>query len=154
MLFAGFSNNIVKADTLFQYDGDSIFHGTFYRSVPYISDPGSYTWNNNILRGVYKADYTGGVTGFALNTRFHSTNTYYTRSTSYSGWYDSYVEDIQYGLYKVGYLSWSSIDGYFGPTTKQAVINFQSRNGLSADGVVGYNTWYYLSTTGQGVLSR
>ncbi len=38
-----------------------------------------------------------------------------------------------------------SIDGAFGSGTETAVKNFQSKNGLSADGVVGSNTWMYLT---------
>lgn len=36
------------------------------------------------------------------------------------------------------------MDGSFGDGTKNAVIVFQSQNGLSADGVVGTNTWKKL----------
>ena len=36
------------------------------------------------------------------------------------------------------------IDNIFGNQTKQAVINYQKANGLSADGIVGYNTWNSL----------
>lgn len=32
-------------------------------------------------------------------------------------------------------------DGKFGKDTRAAVINYQKKNGLTADGVVGYNTW-------------
>lgn len=38
-----------------------------------------------------------------------------------------------------------TIDGAFGSGTETAVKNFQSRNGLTADGVVGSNTWMYLT---------
>jgi peptidoglycan hydrolase-like protein with peptidoglycan-binding domain len=34
-----------------------------------------------------------------------------------------------------------SIDGNFGPLTKQAVIDYQSSRGLGADGIVGAQTW-------------
>ncbi len=35
-------------------------------------------------------------------------------------------------------------DGSFGENTKQAVIEFQRRNNLSADGIVGYRSWETL----------
>lgn len=35
-------------------------------------------------------------------------------------------------------------DGYWGPNTKGAVKAFQSYNSLSADGIVGPDTWYAL----------
>jgi peptidoglycan hydrolase-like protein with peptidoglycan-binding domain len=37
-----------------------------------------------------------------------------------------------------------AIDGVFGAKTKAAVIDFQSGNGLTADGIVGNNTWAKL----------
>jgi len=37
-----------------------------------------------------------------------------------------------------------AIDGIFGPKTKMAVIDFQTSNGLTADGIVGNQTWAKL----------
>ncbi|MDF2985116.1 MAG: putative peptidoglycan-binding protein [Eubacterium sp.] len=48
------------------------------------------------------------------------------------------VENIQTYLKKLMYLS--SVTGYFGSDTHDAVVNFQKRNGLSADGKVGSQT--------------
>ena len=36
------------------------------------------------------------------------------------------------------------VDGDFGPATKNAVIAFQKKQGLYADGVVGKNSWAKL----------
>lgn len=41
-----------------------------------------------------------------------------------------------------------SADGIFGPGTKKAVIRFQLGSGLSADGIVGKDTWSLLRTRG------
>ena len=38
----------------------------------------------------------------------------------------------------------TTVDGIFGSGTKQAVINYQRSKGLSADGIVGQNTWRKL----------
>lgn len=50
---------------------------------------------------------------------------------------------IQCMLYCKGYNP-GFLDGKFGNSTKQAVISFQKSNGLSADGIVGYNTYLKL----------
>lgn len=50
------------------------------------------------------------------------------------------VTRVQELLNKHGYLVSGNITGYFGEATEQAVENFQSRNGLTADGLVGVQT--------------
>ncbi len=37
-----------------------------------------------------------------------------------------------------------SFDAHFGADTKNAVINFQKKNSLTTDGIVGQNTWHPL----------
>lgn len=49
------------------------------------------------------------------------------------------VRTIQTKLKRWGYLT-GSVDGVFGAQTKAAVIRFQKKNGLTADGIVGAAT--------------
>ncbi|MGN0173687.1 MAG: spore cortex-lytic enzyme [Acutalibacteraceae bacterium] len=49
------------------------------------------------------------------------------------------VREIQRRLKKWDYYS-GSIDGIYGSETKAAVIKFQKKNGLTADGIAGKNT--------------
>ena len=49
------------------------------------------------------------------------------------------VKTVQQKLIKWGYLK-GSADGIFGAKTKTAVIAFQKKNGLTADGIVGTRT--------------
>ena len=44
-----------------------------------------------------------------------------------------------------------SVDGIFGPNTKQAVMNFQRIHGLGVDGIVGCRTWTALTAKANGV---
>jgi peptidoglycan hydrolase-like protein with peptidoglycan-binding domain len=51
------------------------------------------------------------------------------------------VEFLQHALERDGFLPADSIDGVFGPLTAELVKAFQTRHGLTADGVVGPATW-------------
>ncbi len=51
----------------------------------------------------------------------------------------SQVKTVQTKLKNWGYYS-GSVDGIYGPKTKAAVISFQKKNGLTADGIVGAKT--------------
>ncbi len=53
------------------------------------------------------------------------------------------VKEVQRRLKKWGYYS-GNVDGVFGAETKKAVISFQKKNGLTADGVVGRATYQAL----------
>ena len=55
-----------------------------------------------------------------------------------------YVMVLQDALNYLGYSS-GNIDGIFGPNTRSAVVRFQRANNLSADGIVGCNTWRRLT---------
>lgn len=53
------------------------------------------------------------------------------------------VKEVQRRLKKWGYYS-GEVDGVFGASTKAAVVAFQKKNGLTADGVVGQSTYRAL----------
>lgn len=56
-----------------------------------------------------------------------------------------YVKKPQTYLINLGYSCGnSSTDGTFGTSTYHAVVAFQKKNALSADGIVGGNTWKSL----------
>ena len=56
------------------------------------------------------------------------------------------VKVLQTILTGMGYDT-KGIDGKFGPNTAKAVIEFQQKNSLVKDGIVGKNTWAKLCTT-------
>lgn len=58
----------------------------------------------------------------------------------------SEVREVQRRLKLWGYYN-GSVDGVFGAGTKAAVISFQKKNGLKADGVVGKATYKVLGMT-------
>ena len=64
-----------------------------------------------------------------------------------------YVTLLQTKLMQKGYdLGKYGIDGDFGSATLKAVKQFQADNGLTADGVVGKNTWAALNAQGTNLL--
>ncbi len=63
------------------------------------------------------------------------------------------VKTLQTKLINWGYMS-GKADGIFGPKTKAAVIYFQKRNGLVADGIVGTKTAQALGMSLSGSSSK
>ncbi|MBQ8320377.1 MAG: spore cortex-lytic enzyme [Clostridia bacterium] len=57
------------------------------------------------------------------------------------------VKEVQRRLKSWGYYN-GAVDGIFGAGTKKAVIAFQKKNGLTADGVVGKATYKALGMNG------
>lgn len=82
-------------------------------------------------------------------------NATYAAALSKQGSQGDEVTQIQQKLSNWGYYS-GSVDGIFGEETKKAVIAFQKKNGLTADGIVGNATLAALGInaasgdTGQG----
>lgn len=65
------------------------------------------------------------------------------RPTLREGDRGAFVLDLQDQLIKLKYFA-GKRDGVFGPLTAAAVLDFQTRNGLESDGVVGPRTWSKL----------
>ncbi len=65
----------------------------------------------------------------------------------------SLVEMIQLSLSRAGFFD-SAVDGIFGPVTQRAVVDFQNSFGLTADGIVGINTWDKLSVFIKGYFYK
>ncbi len=68
------------------------------------------------------------------------------------------VRTLQYYLAVIAYFSDGTvpsvtIDGFFGPQTREAVIAFQQLAGLVLDGIVGQNTWLRLQQAYQIILN-
>jgi len=82
--------------------------------------------------------------GTSSGSSSSSGGTYPTLKNGSSG---SNVKALQQKLKALGYYT-GSIDGKFGSGTLSAVKAFQKKNGLSADGVVGTNTWTKLNSGG------
>ncbi len=58
----------------------------------------------------------------------------------------SAVTALQQRLYELGYYTYGTITGYYGPVTKNAVKRFQLTNGLMADGIAGQDTLELLNS--------
>ena len=56
------------------------------------------------------------------------------------------VTKVQQLLNKHGYLVSGNVTGYYGEATERAIKNFQSRNGLTSDGLVGVQTMAKLTS--------
>ncbi len=67
-----------------------------------------------------------------------------------SGSVGTYVLTLQDALNALGYTG-SGLDGYFGAGTRRAVTNFQSAQGLAADGIAGCNTLNRLTELASGI---
>lgn len=109
---------------------------------------GFVTW------GLYPyAEYTAEQIALAKTASQHatpveptpSTDTAYSLTTLRKGSRGTQVEVLQWLLNQQGYAA-GKTDGIFGANTLAAVKAFQRANGLTADGIVGKNTWAKLLT--------
>ncbi|ERK28964.1 peptidoglycan-binding protein [Clostridium intestinale] len=93
-----------------------------------------------------------GVVGSETWNALFGTSSYELLSIGSKG---ESVRKLQQLLISLGYnLGAAGADGDFGQATYDAVVNFQSRNGLGVDGIVGSETWnalYGFNNGGSGV---
>lgn len=66
-----------------------------------------------------------------------------TKKVLKQGINDGHVYDLQHRLQQIGTFK-HEMTGYFGPITKNAVIEFQKKYGLDPNGIVGPSTWNVL----------
>jgi N-acetyl-anhydromuramyl-L-alanine amidase AmpD len=62
------------------------------------------------------------------------------------------VRRLQEILRMQAYANNITVDGIFGQRTEQAVIQYQKKNGLVPDGIVGPKTWAALGVNSSGVM--
>lgn len=110
------------------------------------SEASGYTWIiSQGWKGYIQKGYSGGNTaGVVLNNTKIDFRYSYLAKKGYSGNNSSYVKGIQATLSCLGY-DVGVADGVFGTKTESAVRLFQQRKGLTIDGIVGKQTYHYLS---------
>src|SRR5205085_10160348 len=119
---------MVHMKTFFTHDDTSkLFHETTH------SDPVGYLQSHGISINQLVSDVTAQYN--AMKGSAHPM--LQMGSTGIS------VSELQNTLNSKGYNL--VVDGSFGNSTLSAVKDFQSKNGLTADGVVGDNTWAKLT---------
>ena len=94
--------------------------------------------------------YSEGITYSEAQRRFSRTLQQGSRGTE--------VQSLQYYLAFIGFFTDSlpeiSIDGIFGPATRNAVVAFQKYYGLTPDGIVGRDTWNKIQTVYLSILNN
>jgi cell wall-associated NlpC family hydrolase len=103
-----------------------------------------------------------GVAGPMTLRRLYFTNdakTYqqFTSTKLLSGDKGTQIVQVQEKLQKLGYYGYS-VDGIFGPLTKDAITNYQQKYGMKTDGVAGPDTLKHLfanqNVKGKTIVSK
>lgn len=130
------------------YEGGHGLQSQHYAGVSF--DTGQTMSSNNRLR-LYNLAKSLGVWGYVEPISMTPTWVHFDRrygqsacSAGYpilrNGSRGVYVIILQDALNTLGYVC-GNLDGIFGPRTLNALKDYQRSNGLSADGIVGCNTW-------------
>lgn len=113
-----------------------------WTSYPY-SESSAYSWIISTADKGYVKDGSsnGALLGVVLNDTTIDFSYSYLIQRGSTG---SKVKAVQSTLNCLGYNA-GPVDGIFGSQTVSAVKSFQRDHGLVVDGIVGKNTYYYLS---------
>jgi len=106
----------------------------------------SFTTVSGLLAGSSGSYSSGSSSGSSYSSSGSASG-----STVRLGSNGTAVRELQQALVNKGYSL--SVDGAFGPMTKNAVISFQRSVGIAADGIVGPVTWSKLGTSSGSVSS-
>lgn len=136
---------------------DRVSDGTVYTVEGNHSDQVnqySYPLNSNEIYGYVVPDYTGNevmdetIGGGSVTS---PSSSYPTIARGSAG---EYVREAQNILIDKGYLlGIYGVDGIFGTETEQVVKSFQADNNLTADGIIGPNTWAKLNNSSTSISS-
>lgn len=127
-----------------------------YYDKYYKTDAFSVIWSaSGSWKGYVLTDRTGpnsvsNCTGVVLSQTAGPINVDFTTSYYQLAYGEnnnsSFVRGVQQALMWLGYnIGSAGVDGDYGLNTQNAVIAFQRNHGLTADGVVGKNTYWVLS---------
>ena len=109
---------------------DGVYGAQTYRAVVNFQKKNGLTADGKVGPQTRKAIGIGGVTT--------------------AGKYNQTVRNAQQKLKQWGYYG-GSVDGIYGPKTREAILGFQKKNGLVADGVIGPKTRGALGIGGETV---
>ena len=105
-----------------------------------------------IVLGVLVAGLLGSMAYLKISANFANaaTCTAYTYQQGGNGTCVKYIQQIVNASGTSGSIT---ADGSFGPLTKTAVVKFQQNRGITADGIVGPNTWKKLCAVTQAAAA-
>ena len=95
--------------------------------------------SKKLIKGLALICCLFAIVGVGILGLYIPQQTWQSEATIETGLTTTQIRSVQTKLKKWGYYT-GSVDGIYGTRTKAAVIKFQKKNGLSADGIVGSRT--------------